>query len=48
MTGLGRRMVAAALLPEKRLEKEQLQALQDDVEYCDPVLWSLWAPWPWF
>ena len=33
---------------DKRLENEQLQALQDHVEYYDPVLWSLWAPWPWF
>src|SRR2546425_8354043 len=30
---------------DKRLENEQLQALQDHVEYYDPVLWSLWAPW---
>ena len=33
---------------DKRLENEQLQALRDHVEYYDPVLWSLWAPWPWF
>jgi len=30
---------------DKRLENEQLQALQDHVEYYDPLLWSLWAPW---
>jgi len=33
---------------DKRLENEQLQALQDHVQYYDPVFWSLWAPWPWF
>jgi len=30
---------------DTRLENEQLQALQDHVEYYDPILWSLWAPW---
>ena len=29
----------------KRLENEQLEALGDHVDYYDPVLWWLWAPW---
>jgi hypothetical protein len=29
---------------DARLENEQLQAVQDHVEYYDPILWSLWAP----
>ena len=30
---------------DRRLQNEELQALQDQAEYADPVLWSLWAPW---
>jgi hypothetical protein len=32
---------------EKGMEKQQLVALQQHV-YDDPVIWTLWEPWPTF
>ena len=32
---------------EKRLESDQLVAVQEHLD-DDAVIWTLWAPWPWF
>ena len=32
---------------EKRLESDQLEAMQEHLDN-DAVIWTLWAPWPWF
>lgn len=32
---------------EKRLESNQLEAMQEHLD-DDAVIWTLWAPWPWF
>ena len=32
---------------EKRLESDQLVAMQEHLD-DDAVIWTLWAPWPWF
>ncbi len=32
---------------EKRLEKDELVAAQQGLD-DNPVIWAIWAPWPWF
>jgi hypothetical protein len=32
----------------KRLERDQLEAMQEHLDDDDTVIWILWAPWPWF
>jgi hypothetical protein len=31
-----------------RLERDQLEAMQEHLDDDDTVIWILWAPWPWF